>query len=158
MTTIRVEGVKETIKTLGEIDPELKKAFTRDAKKIAKPIVDAAKASYAGKNFPSGTRRRWSQKGRDLFPLDSQKAAKGMTSSVSTSRRNASAIVVIQKNPGAAIFEFAQSGGLGAAFSAKNGGTPRVVWPAAESQLPNVSSEMEKLVESASRTIQERLY
>jgi len=40
---VRVEGAKEAIKTLRKIDPELRKEFNAEVRRIAAPIVDAAK-------------------------------------------------------------------------------------------------------------------
>ena len=47
--TVQINGVKETIRDLGKIDPELRKQFIRDAKKVARPIVELARAKYPDK-------------------------------------------------------------------------------------------------------------
>lgn len=156
-TTVRVDGIKETIAELRKIDPELRKTFNRRVKEIAKPIITAAQSRYRGLDFPSGTARTWQQRGRPIFPLDSQKAARGVTAQISTSKRNTSAIAVVQKNAGAAVFEFASSGNLGAAFNSKNGSPARVMWPAADSAENKVSEEMARYVEEVSDQIQRNL-
>lgn len=155
--TIRVDGVKETIASLKKIDPELRKTFNRQVKEIAKPIITAAQGRYRSQDFPSGTARAWNQRGRPIFPLDTQKAVRGVTAQISTSRRSASTIAVVQKNAGAAVFEFAASGNLGAAFNSKNGAPARVMWPAADSAQNAVSAEMARYVEEVSDMINKEL-
>lgn len=156
--TIRVDGVKETIAELGRIDPELRKTFTKRVKEIAKPIVTVAQGRYRGISFPSGTARAWAQRGRPIFPLDASKAVRGVTAQISASKKNASTISVVQKNAGAAVFEFASSGNLGTAFNTKNGSPARVMWPAADSAQNAVSEEMARYVEEVSDQINRSLY
>lgn len=155
--TVRVDGVKETIAELRRIDPELRKAFNKQVKEIAKPIVSAAQARYRGQTFPSGTARNWQQRGRPIFPLDSQKAVRGVSAQISASKKNASTISVVQKNAAAAVFEFASSGNLGAAFTTRNGAPARVMWPAAESAQNAVAEEMARYVEEVSDQITRNL-
>lgn len=160
MSRTEIEGVQETIKTLGQIDPQLRKEFDANVKRIAAPIVDAAKAKYQDSMIPSGTRRAWGQGGRTLFPFTVAKARSGVKPTISTSKRKASTITVSQMNPAAAIYEFAGAASanpLGAAFSAKGRGPARVMWPTADANLGGVESEMVKLVESVERYIEKGL-
>ena len=146
-TTVRIDGVKETIAELRKLDPNLRKKFNANVREITKPIVQAAQATYRAQNFPSGTARKWEQRGRQIFPLDQSKAVRGVSTKISTSRKQASTIVVAQTNPGAALFEFASNGRLGTAFTGKNGPSPRAMWPAADRNQTQVASELAKLVE-----------
>ena len=41
--SVQVVGVKDTLKQLRELDPELRKQFSRDVKQIVKPLTDEAK-------------------------------------------------------------------------------------------------------------------
>ena len=157
-TTVRVQGIKETIKELKDIDPELRKTFNRNVKEITRPIVSAAQAAYRAQQFPSGTARSWAPRGRQVFPLTNQAAVRGVTTKISTSRRQQAAITVVQGNPGAAVFEFARNGRLGAAFNGKNGYPARVMWPAADANIDSVQTGMAKLVDEVSETITRRLY
>jgi hypothetical protein len=73
--TPEIEGVKDTIKALRRINPELRKEFNLKVKAIAAPMTDAMKSEYSDNRFPSGTKRKWSTKdGRKLFPLTAAKA------------------------------------------------------------------------------------
>lgn len=158
MTTIRVEGIKETLKVLKDIDPDLRREFTRNAKQITQPIVNAAQSIYRSTTFPSGTARRWAPRGREIFPLTQQKTVRGVSTKISTSRRTTGAITVVQSNPGGAVFEFAKNGRLGQALTFKNGMTPRAMWRAADANLETVQSEMSKLVDDVADTVNRRLY
>lgn len=153
MTTIRVDGVKQTIATLSKVDPALRKKFNAQVREITRPLVLAAQTKYKSTTFPSGTSRNWAPRGRPVFPLDPARAAKGVRPQISTSRRQASTIVVIQSNAGASVFEFAASGRLGQAFGQKNGPTPRVMWPAADSTKNMIESRMAKLVDDVANDI-----
>jgi len=157
MSSMRVEGVKGTLVTLRKIDPQLRKAFNANVKQITKPIVDDAKTRYRSIQFPSGTARNWTQKGRPKFPLNNSDSVRGVKAKVSTSKRNSSTIVVGQFNAGASIFEFASGGNLGASFKKKNGGTPRVMWPAADRHLEAVTQNMADLVRQAELDISQEL-
>lgn len=158
MTTIRVDGVKQTIAELNKVDPALRKKFNANVREITRPLVNAAQAKYRATNFPSGTTRNWAQKGRPIFPLDPARAARGVRPQISTSRRQASTIVVVQSNAGASVFEFAANGPLGQAFGTKNGPTPRVMWPAADATKNIVEAQMARLVEDTTNDINKRLY
>lgn len=157
-TTVRVEGVKETIKALRDIDPELRKAFNKDARQVTRPLVTAAQSRYQTLTFPSGTSRRWFQRGRPVFPLLGSQASRGIKTKISTSKRTAGAITVVNVDAGAAIFEFAQNGPLGEAFTRKNGAPARVMWKAADATLDAVQTEMTKLVDDVTATIEKRMY
>jgi hypothetical protein len=161
MTNVEVIGVKETIKELRQFDPEMRKQFNRDAKKIAEPILTDAKNRYPAK-YLSGMARTWSQRGRKLFPYTQRDAQRGVVFKIDTGRRATSILTVIQKNPAAAIVDMAgKAGGTntqGARFIAQLFGTPsRVMWPAAESQQEAVTNAMMDLVKEAAATVENRI-
>ena len=146
-TRTEVVGAKDAIKALRKIDPELRKQFNREAKAIVAPIIDDAKNRYP-QTMLSGMQRQWLQRGNLKFPYDAAKARKGLKFKVDTSRRAGSTIRVQQMDPAASIIEFA---GKKTANPLANGldrfGSPgRILWPAAERQLPRVTAEMEKAV------------
>jgi len=146
VTVIRVDGVKNTIKTLGYIDPEMKKAFTKNVKEILQPIVSNARGLYGSASFPSGTARSWAPGDREVFPLNRQLAARGVGVQTRGGKRNRSTISVVQRNAGAAVYEFAQNGGLGQAFTSKSGSPARVMWKAATSGTDQVTANLEKYI------------
>ena len=154
--TSEIEGVKETIKALRRIDPELRKEFNAKYKDAVSPMTNAAKALYDDKRFPSGTKRTWAPGGRKIFPLTAAKAKTGVKPKINTSYRGGTALYVMQANPAAAVFDIAgRSTGLGAAFSAKFGRDPsRVMWPVAERHEKQVKKNVEELVKETTKTVQ----
>ena len=154
--TSEITGVKETIKALRRIDPELRKEFNAKYKDAVSPMTNAAKALYDDKRFPSGTKRTWAPGGRKIFPLTAAKAKTGVKPKINTSYRGGTALYVMQANPAAAVFDIAgRSTGLGAAFSAKFGSNPsRVMWPVAERHEKQVKKNVEELVKETTKTVQ----
>lgn len=158
MTTIQIDGVKQTIAELRRIDPELRKAFAKDAKKIARPAINVAVNRYKALQFPSGTYRAWTRGDKQLFPLSNNKAARSVQVKVSGRKKAGAAIYIVSANAGAGVFEFARNGSLGAAFTRKNGPPARVLWPSVESTEDGIAQEMADLVKQISEEINRRLY
>jgi len=154
--TPEIEGVKDTIKALRRIDPELRKEFNAKYKDAVSPMTNAAKAIYDDQRFPSGTKRTWAPGGRKIFPLTAAKAKTGVKPKINTSYRGGTALYVMQANPAAAVFDIAGIGnGLGSAFSAKFGRDPsRVMWPVAERHEKQVKKNVEELVKETTKTVQ----
>lgn len=160
MAGAQVRGVKEAAKTLRRIDPELRKEFNANVKRIAAPIVDAAKRNYDESLIPSGTRYKWTQNGRQKFPFQASKARSGVRTKVDTRNKARSSIKVIQANPAAAIYEFAGArtdNRLARAFNSKGRRPARVMWPAAEANIGAVTSKMKELVEDVEKMIAKEL-
>ena len=156
-----VVGAKEAIKALRKIDPELRKQFTRDAKAITAPVIDAAKKAYPSvEQVPSGLKRNWAQRGNAKFPYSPQAAARGLKFKVDTSKKSASVIKIQQVNPAAIIIEVSgkkNANPLGAALDRTIGQPSRILWPAVEAQLPQVTDEMEKAVLDAVARVNKEL-
>lgn len=159
-----VIGVKETIKELRQIDPELRKEFNRNAKNVAKPVIDRAKSSYPAQ-YLSGMARMWSQRNRQLFPYSQREAQKGVVFKIDTGKRATAVLTIIQKNPAAAIIDMAgKKGGNGpqgnryvSAMMLFHGAPSRVMWPAFESQEGRVENAMIELVNKAANEVQLRI-
>ncbi len=166
MTNVEVIGVKETIRELRQFDPELRKQFNKDARKIAQPIIDRAKSSYPNQ-YLSGMNRLWQygRTRRQLFPYNQKDAQRGVVFKIDTGKRATSTLTIIQKNPAAAIIEMAgKKGGdnlQGARFTKAltlfHGQPARVMWPAAESSQGQVEDAMIELVNQAAATIELRI-
>ena len=166
MTNVEVIGVKDVIKELRQLDPELRKQFNRDARQIAQPIIDKAKSSYPAQ-FLSGMAYSWRDKRtrRVLFPYIQKDAQRGVVFKIDTGRRATSVLTVIQKNPAAAIIEMAgKQGGEGEqgarfvrALTLFHGAPARVMWPAAESQEGRVQDAMIEVINKAAATVELRI-
>lgn len=159
----QVQGARETIVALNKLDRELRKQFNKDARALAKPIIDEAKRRYTTVPL-SGMARNWSQRGRPKFPFTVAAARKGVKFKIDTSKRLKTGparpvgiISIKQDNPAAVIFDMAgkaTTNRLSQQLSARWGGPSRVMWPAAEQELPNVERGMRNLVHDAERTVQ----
>jgi len=153
-TKLEVYGVKDALKELQKTDKGLRKEINESAKAIAQPVTSAAKSNYPIK-YLSGMARPWSFKGRQLFPYDQKKAVKGVVLKIDTSKRNQGLIVIIQKDPAAAIIDMAgKKGGTGARGASMIAGLTlhfgqpsRVMWPAYERNAHLVDKEFRDLVE-----------
>lgn len=153
-----ITGVKDAIKSLRQIDPELRKQFTKDAKKVAQPIIDDAKSSYPEKLL-SGMARPWRQGENLKFPYSQANARKGVRFKVDTSRKAVSIIKVQQKDVAASIVEYAgrkRSNKLGNNLD-KFGRPSRYMWPAAEKNLDTVTREINGLVKEMMDTVSREL-
>jgi hypothetical protein len=153
MTTLRVDGVKGAIKELRRLDPELRKTFNKNVREIVKPAVVSAQQKYRAEPYPSGTARNWQQSGRQKYPLDGNKAARATKAEINTSKKNTSTILIVNRNAGAAIFEFANTGSLGMAFRSRNGLPARTLWPAVNAQMPRIIDKMTELIQEVEREI-----
>jgi hypothetical protein len=107
-------------------------------------------SQYDDSKFPSGTKRNWSPGGRQVFPVSSSNAVRGVSLRVNNKKVGA-AFSVMQKNPAAAIFDIAGRANvnpLGAAFSTKFGrSASRVIWPVFEAKIADLTTEVQKVVE-----------
>ena len=150
---IEVVGLKEALKTLNKIDKSLRREITKDAKKIAQPVIDDAKAAYPA-SLLSGMNRNWVQGKNQKFPYDQKKARSGLSVKVSTKKSNSSVITITQKNPAAAIIDMAgKKGGSNAqgarfiaALTLRFGYPSRVLWPAYDRNAVAVERNMVELV------------
>lgn len=161
----QIEGVRETIVALRRLDPELRKEFNRQARKIAQPIVNEARGRYTSVPL-SGMNRRWAPSGRQVFPFTTSDARKGVRVKIDTSKRlrahgetvgrPVGIVAIKQTNVAAIVFDMAgkaTESGLSRQLSARHGGPSRVMWPAAETHLDGVSRDMQALVNDAARTV-----
>ena len=158
MANIEVVGIKDTLKDLRTLDPQARKQFARDAKQIAAPITNEAKGNYP--QLPlRGMKYRWRQRGRDLLPWDARRARSGVTVKIDAGRRRDGVITIIQKDPAASIIEFASTNNrLGRSLSTLAWGAPaRVMWPAADNHLKDVTREMVQAIDKVADDLNRKL-
>lgn len=162
---IQVFGVKEALKELKELDPELRKDLNKKAKEVVKPATDAIKSAYPAR-YLSGMSRSWRDKrGNPKFPYDRAAAQKAVGLKIDTGKRNQGTIVIVQKDPAASIIDMAGKAGgqspQGARFvdalTAQFGPPSRVMWPTYERNADAVERNMVDLVEDLMDTIGKRL-
>ena len=161
---IQVFGVKEALKELKELDPQLRKDLNKKAKEVVRPATDAIKNAYPNR-YLSGMARAWTQRGNKKFPYDRTAAQKAVGLKIDTGKRNRGTIVIIQKDPAASIIDMAGKAGgqspQGARFvdaiTAQFGPPSRVMWPTYERNADAVERNMVDLVEDLMDTIGKRM-
>ena len=95
--TVTVVGVKETLRELNKIEPELAKQIKKDVKQITASVVADAKSAVPG-TVISGFSRNW-QGGR-LTPFSSENVRKSIGTRFSNRKRGAVAVfAVVMKSP-----------------------------------------------------------
>ena len=151
---VEVDGVKEAIKELRNVDPLYRKQLNKDAKEVAAPAVDDAKGRYP-MQFLSGMKYQWAPKGKVKFPYDQSKAQRGVKVKVDTSKKNQGTIVITQTDPAAAIIDMAgKAGGKGARGSnfvaqmTRFGPPSRIMWPAYVAHSGDIEKNMVALIET----------
>lgn len=155
-TSIEVNGVRDVLKTLRQVDPQLRKEFDRNARTIVKPIVDDAKRRYTVIPL-SGFRRRWATRGRELTPRPIGRWRSGVGFRVNASKKQRTVFTVQQKQPIAVIYDIAGAAGpnrLASSLQAAGWGTPsRVMWPAYDAKIDQVRDELVDLITEAADRI-----
>lgn len=168
--TVEVRGAKEVLRELRKIDPEARKTFNKEAKRIVKPAVDVAKAKYPWKIL-SGMAKPWnSQSGRVLFPYSQSAAQKGVKAAVNTSRSKNYVLAVIQKDVAAAIVDMAGKKTKGRTgpgstsgerfvhnLTGEVGQPSRVMWPAVEGQMGPIQDEMRKVLDEVAVRVNRKI-
>ena len=152
--TMQVQGLESTLKVLQKIQPEVKKEFFKDAKRIVRPAVDEAKNAYRS-DYLSGMTRAWSPGGRPIFPWNQASASKGVAVTTSLSKKQDAILTITQKDAAASIFDIAGKRSFnrfGNALNAFN--TPsRVMWRAYENNQGRIEDEMRQSVDEVMKRI-----
>lgn len=158
-TSIQVTGVKESLKTLRKTEPEIRRQFNKDARKIVKPIVNEAKQNYPS-YVMSGLTKSWIQNGRTIFPYDQKTAQQNIKVKISTAKKATSVIAVVQQNIAAAVLEVAGKRTPNTfSENLSNAWRPpmRAMWPAADDKLPDTQREMVEALDKVQSRINAEL-
>lgn len=158
--TIKVEGVKDAIKELGRISPELRKQFNRDAQGIMAPVVLDAKSRYP--DLPlSGMARAWRDaSGRQILPWDIAKVRRGLRLKIDTSRKNLNVIYLQQNDRAGAAFESAGRASQDAfarALGPLRNFDTRVMGPALSRRANSVEDGIQRIVRDVMRRTGRRI-
>ena len=105
-TSLEVVCVRDAIRSLNKIEPGLRKQFTKDATRIAQPVIQEVQKGYSEVPL-SGMARKWEQINKKIFPFSVAKAKSGVKLKVDASREATSLIYITQTNVAAAVFEAA---------------------------------------------------
>ena len=158
-STVTVVGVKDAMRQLQKIEPDLAKQIKKDFKEIVKPVVGDARSRVV--NLPlSGFRRNW--KAGKLLPWSQSAVSRSIIARYSNRRRGNSLAVfsVTMKSPAGTIFDIAgrkSANRLGAALDSLYGRASRLMWPTYERHANQVNKNMADLVEKITDAANRRL-
>jgi hypothetical protein len=148
-STVTIVGVKEAMRDLQKMEPELAKQIKKDFKEVVKPIVDDARSKIV--QLPlSGFARNW--KAGKIFPWSQNAVSKSIIARFSNRKRGNSLAVfsVTMKSPAGTIFDMAGRGGanrLAAALDTLYGRPSRLMWPTYERHAAAVNENLQRLTE-----------
>ena len=143
--------VKETIKALRRIDPEVAKEFRKGIRDVLKPVMQEIKTGYPPLPL-SGFRYGWTPRSYAILPWDVGQARRGVKLKISTRRDNNNVVYISQGYPAAVIFEAIRQTNvpMGANLRAAN---QRNMWPTVDRHTASIHDGVKDLVQQAERTI-----
>jgi len=181
-TGVQVFGIKEDLKTLNKLAPDLRRQITKDYRALMQPTI-----SDARNNLPTGigvtVMRGFGRKWRHIFPWDKANANRYISGKIDTRRarqRNMdkgaqyetlSAFIIQQKNPAGIVFDIAGRGGRSSSSQKRKGGTyewnntlienmdktfgkaSRSMWPAVEANTDNIEAAIKNITEEVERQL-----
>jgi len=158
-TAVTIAGVKETLRELQKMEPDLAKEIKKDFKQIVDPIVKDARTQVVALPL-SGFARNW--KAGKLLPWSQSAVGKSIIARFSNRKRgNALAVFsVTMKSPAGTIFDMAgrsSSNRLAAALDQLYGRASRLMWPTYERHADAVNENVAKLAEKIADETNRRL-
>jgi hypothetical protein len=155
-TRVEVYGLKNALKELNKVDKVLRREITKDYKRVTMSLIDDAEAAIPmgiGITSIRGMGRAWtpSKGSYQILPWPDTHQIKATINTKNVKeyagqKVNLSTFVVKWVGGAAQVFDWADSGSLGAALSSKYGSPSRVMWPAYEKNKTELDKEMEIIV------------
>jgi hypothetical protein len=166
MRGIQITGVKQTLKTLNKLAPEMRKGFNREYKNIVKPVVDDIKSRIPTEAPISGMGRSFKHLGK----WDGAKVKRGIVSKVDTRKSRSKsafdfsnvetvgALYIISKTGYGMVYDMAgrktPGSPLAQALQSRWGTASRSMWPAWESNAEKVQKAVADLVHQTERQVE----
>jgi hypothetical protein len=182
-TSIQIIGIKEDLKKLNKLAPDLRRQITKDYRAFMKPTIADARS-----NMPAGIgqtqMRGFGRKWRHIMPWDKAVANRGITVKIDTRKarkRNldkgiqfetVGAFIIQQKNPAGIVFDIAGRGGKSSSFQLRNGirydwnntlienlaetfpnNPSRAMYPAVEKNSDNIEAAIKSITENIERQL-----
>lgn len=143
--------VRETIKALRRIDPEVAKEFRKGIRDVLKPVMQEIKTGYSPMPL-SGWRYGWTPRNYAILPWDFGEAKRKVSLKIGTRRNRNSVVYISQSYPAAIIYEAIKPTNqpMGARLRAKE---PRNMWPTVDKYAAAINSGVSDLVKQAERTV-----
>lgn len=155
-TSIQIVGLKETLKELNKIEPELRKDFNKRGRNIVAPVVNDAKTNIP--TLPlSGFARSW-RKGQ-LTPWDQAAVKRSIVARIDTRRGAVAVLKVTMKSAGGSVFDMAgrRSNNPLATQLNKFGNASRVMWAAYTRHQDTIEKGIQELSNDLTEAVNRRL-
>lgn len=158
-TSVTLTGIKETMRELQKLEPDLAKEIKKDFKQIVAPIVKEARTQVVSMPL-SGFARNW--KAGKLLPWDESAIRKSIIARFSNRRRGNSLAVfsVTMKSPAGTIFDMAgrkSANRLATALDSLYGRASRLMWPTYERHAEAVNTNLRQLTDKITDATNRRL-
>jgi hypothetical protein len=163
-TKVEIYGLKNALKELNKVDKVLRREITKDYKRVTLSLIQDAESAIP-LNYPlSGWARTWTPtKGSyQILPWPESHSIKASINTKNIKefagqKVNLSTFVVKWTGGAAQVFDFADSGAMGAALSSKYGSPSRVMWPAYEKNKTELDIEMGIIVDKVANKMSQNL-
>ena len=155
--TVSVTGIKETMKELAKLEPELAKQIKKDMKLITASVVADAKSRVPNAVL-SGFARSW-QGGR-LTPFSGDAVRKTITTRFSNRKSTMAAFAIVMKSAGGTVLDTtgrSSSGNLARQLEARFGRASRIMWPAYEANATQLEQDLQAVVDVVQQAVNSRL-
>ena len=183
---IQIIGIKEDLKRLNKLAPDLRRDITKSYRAFMAPVIADARS-----NMPAGIgqtqMRGFSRKWRNIMPWDKAVANRGITVKIDTRKarkknlqngvqyETVGAFIIQQKNPAGIVFDIAGRGGKSSSTQKRKGvnydwnntlienmdktfgNASRSMWPAVEKNTDNIESAIKNITEEVERKLTEAL-
>jgi hypothetical protein len=164
---VTITGVKETLREINKVEPELRKEIVSDFKQIVAPVIAQIKRALPVEPPLSGFARSWTQGNNAKTPWIGATVTKTVTAKVDTRKRGNSLAVmkIVMKSPAGAIADMAgKKGGdtpqgriMIAALERRYGRASRFMWPSYIDQAQEIEANIERVVEKVAEATTRRL-
>ena len=166
-TKVEIYGLKNALKELNKVDKVLRREITKDYKRVTMSLIQDAESAIPmgiGVTQMRGMGRSWTPtKGSyQILPWPDTHQIKASINTKNIKeyagqKVNLSTFVVKWTGGAAQVFDFADSGSLGAAMSSKYGSPSRVMWPAYEKNKTELDIEMGIIVDKVAAKMTQNL-
>ena len=136
--TIEVQGIKETLKQLNKLAPDLRREITKDYKRITKPMVSAAREAAPNDPPLSGMLRKW-RRGGPWYGAQVDRKIK--SKSIHAKHENETSTKASNTKPSALL-----------CFNKMTHGAPSLTWLDAKTQATEQNKSASMVAESFNTT------
>jgi len=180
---IQIIGIKEDLKRLNKLAPDLRRDITKSYKAFMAPVIADARSNMPagiGQTQMRGFNRKW----RNIMPWDKAVANRGITVKIDTRRarkknlqngvqyETVGAFIIQQKNPAGIVFDIAGRGGRSTSSQTRKGfkydwnntlienlaktfptNPSRTMYPAVEKNKDNIEAAIKNITEQVERQL-----